>query len=1041
MTNEEIKRKLLFVPCETKEHLRMWIKTYLNLDYDFTTVCDDETRHPPSNSNPLDLLWELYSTAMDGKDPDKTFFLGYSSRDSFKCQVKGTKLISQSRGIINIEDVQIGETIWSGWNWKPVTDWIHDGVKESVKVVLQNGLKVTGSPIHRVWAWEPGKRPDWKKMSDLTDDDLVCVDTQSGWGNTPINQEEYDIGYLCGILQGDGCLTSMDKHNTVALSNGDHFVISKFSEMCLDLCGKTPSWRSARPYDHVIHSKKLVEKLKQFGLKPSQAQDKEIPEICFKSNSYMTGFISGLFDTDGTVTPKGSVEFPITAKKLVEQLLVVFHAMGVNAWYRENELYDYQNYNVHNVIVNMNDVPKMLAIGIKLTAQKAKSFVFPKIHNTHDSIPRDFVQPLLDILPKKGGKDKRIGLKPKVDKYPTISRGKVNDILVWARNNKHVSENELSYWERVFSNKWLHVKKKTCGQADFYDLTVDGDHSYWSNGVISHNTLSCAILEVLCLFHLNRDVAHLAAIESQAANCQRYVENFLKQPILRDFLTSKNKRTIEVTKYVHDDGTILSPAEFTTLDPRVRDQYKEAVNFIQIIVATMSGTNSLHCSMLILDELDLAPPKPVEEAKMIAAPGKDRGELPITFMTSTRKFNYGLVQKAIDEANKTGLLIRHWNLIDISSKCPESRHLPTLPRQTVYFSEDTLKTYTQPEYESLNEQQQEKLIKDDKAYAGCTKNCSMFAMCRGRLATKQKSESKLLKTVSHVQNMFKKVDVETAKAQLLTWKPSTSGLVYPRFDKDVHMITANQMAEMITGEPVKNTLTKNELVQVMRQYGVQFYGGQDYGYSHAFACTVAGVYGINMFVIEAFEIPGLEITQKIEVCDERIKHLDPIIYGDVASISDIKTFKKFGYKMKEWTKDKGSVKEGIDCVRLKLSPRVGEPQLYLLKDDEGCDLLAKRLGEYHWKLDAIGRPSDVPDDTEDDICDAFRYLVMNVFPIKKTRNVATAQEAQNKPVTQNWMEKVVQEHVQGGYLNDDLGIGYEQAVGNRGKRGKLLWDM
>lgn len=557
----------------------------------------------------------------------------------------------------------------------------------------------------------------------------------------------------------------------------------------------------------------------------------------------------------------------------------------------------------------------------------------------------------------------------------------------------------------------------------------------------SYKTLTSAVLEVLCLLHLKRDVAHLAAVESQAYNCQRYVENFLKQPILRDFLTSKNKRTIETTRYEHKDGTILSPAEFETIDPRAKDEYKEVVNFVQIIVATMSGTNSLHCSMLILDELDLAPPKPVEEAKMITAPGKDRGELPITFMTSTRKFNYGLVQKAIDEANKTGMLIRHWNLIDISSKCPESRHLPTLPKQTVYYSEETLKTYTQPEYESLNEQQQEKLIKSDSAYAGCTKNCSMFAMCRGRLAVKQKSESKLLKTVSHVQNMFKKVDVETAKAQLLTWKPSTSGLVYPRFDRDIHMLTANQMAEMITGEPVKNTLTKNELVQVMKQYGVEFYGGQDYGYSHAFACTVAGVYGINMFVIEAFEIPGLEITQKIEVCDERIKHLDPVIYGDVASISDIKTFKKFGYKMKEWTKDKGSVKEGIDCVRLKLSPRVGEPQLYLLKDDEGCDLLAKRLGEYHWKLDAIGRPSDVPDDTEDDICDAFRYLVMNVFPIKKTRNVATANEAQNKPVTQNWMQKVVQDHVQGGYLNDDLGIGYEQAVGNRGKRGKLLWDM
>jgi hypothetical protein len=557
----------------------------------------------------------------------------------------------------------------------------------------------------------------------------------------------------------------------------------------------------------------------------------------------------------------------------------------------------------------------------------------------------------------------------------------------------------------------------------------------------SYKTLTSAVLEVLCLFHLRRDVAHLAAVESQAANCQRYVENFLKQPTLRDFLTSKNKRTIEVTKYESSSGHIISPAEWGALDVKSKDAYKESVNFVQIIVATMAGTNSLHCSMLILDELDLAPPKPVEEAKMIAAPGKDRGELPITFMTSTRKFNYGLVQKAIDEANKTGLQIRHWNLVDITSKCPESRHLPQLPKQTVYYSEDTLKTFTEGEYESFNDQQKEKLFKDT-AYAGCTKNCKMFAMCRGRLATKQRSESKLLKTVTHVQNMFTKVDTETAKAQLLTWKPSTSGLVYPRFDRDVHMISATQMASMITGEEYRREITKNELVQIMREHGVQFYGGQDYGYSHAFACTVGGVYGVNMFIVEAFEIPGLEITQKIEVCDERIKHFDAQIYGDTASVSDIKTFKKFGYKMKDWTKDKGSVKEGIDCVRLKLSPRIGEPQLYLLKDDEGCDLLAKRICEYHWKMDAAGRVTDVPDDTDDDICDAFRYLVMNVFPIKKNRGMAQEpQQATSAQQAQNWMQKVVSEHVQGGGLEDTLGIGYEQAAGSRGKRGRLLWDM
>ena len=145
--------------------------------------------------------------------------------------------------------------------------------------------------------------------------------------------------------------------------------------------------------------------------------------------------------------------------------------------------------------------------------------------------------------------------------------------------------------------------------------------------------------------------------------------------------------------------------------------------------------------------------------------------------------------------------------------------------------------------------------------------------------------------------------------------------------------------------------------------------------------------------------------------------------------------------MRDWTKEKNSVKEGIDCVRLKLNPFAGDPQLYLLKDDEGCDLLAKRMSEYHWIMDAAGRITDVPDDTEDDICDALRYLVMNVFPIRKGRSLSASvqdpvlENKQKNPA--NWMEKIIQEHIQ---QSDDLDS-VETPIGSRGKRGRLLWDL
>jgi hypothetical protein len=49
------------------------------------------------------------------------------------------------------------------------------------------------------------------------------------------------------------------------------------------------------------------------------------------------------------------------------------------------------------------------------------------------------------------------------------------------------------------------------------------------------------------------------------------------------------------------------------------------------------------------------------------------------------------------------------------------------------------------------------------------------------------------------------------------------------------------------------------------------------------------------------------------------------------------------------------------------------PEMYFLKDDDGCDLLFSRLSKYHWVLDAAEKPTDVPDEEDDDECDALRY--------------------------------------------------------------------
>jgi hypothetical protein len=526
-------------------------------------------------------------------------------------------------------------------------------------------------------------------------------------------------------------------------------------------------------------------------------------------------------------------------------------------------------------------------------------------------------------------------------------------------------------------------------------------------------TLSAAIIETLCLLHLGRDVVHLAALEVQAKNCQSYVERFLRRPILREFLVSKNKREIFVTRYEDEFGNILSPVQWDALMPMEKNKFESISNSMKIVICAADAANGLHAPFMVMDELDLADPAGVEEAKMIPVEIKEDGKkkLPITFLTSTRKYSFGQVQAEIDNADNTDLQIRHWNIIDVTEACPPSRHLPEEPKIPIYYSEVYLKAIDEESYKKLSDKEKE-YYEVKEGYTGCLKNCKIFAQCKGRLVNKQTSNSPLLKSIDHTQTTMGKVSVDTAKAQYLCWKPSSEGLVYPYFSKEVHMLPANLMANRITGEDYSINFTKGQLIELMKDLGAQFFCGLDWGYTHNFAVVVSALIGHILYVFDVIHEKGLELPERVELCKKRLVHLKPVIYPDNAYPSDIKTFRRAGFKMIDFQKD---VLAGIEAVRARLMPGSGRlPSIFFLKDEEGCEFLAEKIMKYHWKMDKnTGKLTDEPDSNNDDELDALRYLGQNV-PLDKSKVIADfslnkEQALYPESPNKNWMKQKVKE--------------------------------
>jgi Pretoxin HINT domain/LAGLIDADG-like domain len=1200
LSRTEALRKALFVPCKTQKSLHDWVKTYLGLDIPGGIV------DPSSNSSPMDLLWELYSKALNNNDPKYRRVLAYAARDSFKCSKEGTLLLSRDKGLIPIEQINVGDTIWSGKTWKPVSDRIDDGIKESRVLTLKNGASIEVSPIHKVWAWEPGSFPCWKTVSDLTPDDVVKWDTDSGFCTSPIDQAEYDIGYLCGILQGDGCLRFMDKCGRISLSTIDPYVLSFWKKTCLSVSNREPKQSKSRPCDWFINSREFCTYLKSLGLTTGYSYEKDFPQRCMQNRSVMVGFISGILDTDGSVGSRKDIVFSMSAEKLLRKMVVCLAALGISSKFRTLPLYPQhgQKHQMHMVVVSQNEIPKMLGAGIKLNAHKAQFITVAQTPDAHDAIPAAQLKILLDKIPSKGGRwVKRVGRKPRSMSYKTITRAKLDNLLNFSYNNNILMGDQLAYWKDVIKTPWIRVVSVKKNTAHFYDVTVDEDHSYWSNGVISHNTIAASIFEVLCLVHLERSVCHLAAIMAQSKKAQKYIKNFFQRPFLRDFIVSDNERSIVFVRYYDaDTGNSISVDTFKELPKLEQDRYVRKENYISLVVCTVQGANSEHTPFLCvdgetklqtdidgeavltaeelfyrlagengnricltsggakiedpsirisvlgmnletsdlefkpitkaflrdsdtlkistknheiictpdhplfvlgkyieakdliigdclytiggylesikkiepagvrqvfdftvadnhnffgngilnkncIDEVDVIPKQNLsayEEAQMI--PCVYEGKLPITLLISSRKYSFGKVQMEIDDASPSkddpegsGTIIRHWNLLDVTERCPSTRHQPEKGKVVIYRSDDTLKAISPKQWESLEPDQQAKYIKDTGCY-GCLNNCTLFAVCKGALIHKSDKwyEHSLLKPIDFTIGSFKSVSAPTAKAQLLCWRPSEEGLIYSNLDRSIHMLTAAQIMEKLTGERQDKIIFKDKLFDYMKEKGLIFACGIDWGFTHLMSTVLIAVDGARAFVIGAWSRPKLDPGQKLNFLKNTIKKFDPIIFADTESPDMNQLVKKAGYRIRDWSKEQGSVLGGIEIVRLKLAPASGDPELYFLGGDDGVEELFRNLQRYHWEIGLDGKPSDKPDKEGDDPMDATRYVIMNIFKGKGRVLTGTTgtvnQQIFGKAdvgVENTWARQMIDEIMEGSSVSD-------QTVN---KKGSFYWSM
>jgi hypothetical protein len=480
-------------------------------------------------------------------------------------------------------------------------------------------------------------------------------------------------------------------------------------------------------------------------------------------------------------------------------------------------------------------------------------------------------------------------------------------------------------------------------------------------------TVSVSILEILLLIHFQLDIGHAAAIESQSSVALGYINGFIMsiEPLLKRagwVPTSENKRLI---KYSTPQG-------------------KQP--FIKIVICNPKGMNSLHSNVLFLDELDLADPRALKEGKFIT--GYSKGIYGVKVYLSTRKYAFGNMAKAIEDAPKMNFKILRWNILDVTERCPSTRHQPDGILEDRYVAKNLPLIQISPqEFELMPESDKLKydLLKD--TYEGCRK-CTLLPICRMRLANKPEAASGgFYKPITSIKQAFTESDADAAEAQLLCWKPGTEGMVYPRFNSTTgakgNVLTLKMAYEKLTGGPTnKPFITEMDLLEELKKLNIPMYAGVDWGHAHDSVITiVAKLPTQEIWVLDCFAVPGLEFSDVLlAAISYRDKYNIQKWFCDGAQPANVKSFNRNGMKSPKFIKD---VMGGIEAVRSKITNASGA-RLFKVIDTPNTRKVVSAIIKHRFLLDGQGNVTTEPDDTRGvaDICDTLRYIGQNLFPVR-----------------------------------------------------------
>lgn len=450
-----------------------------------------------------------------------------------KSCLHGKTKIPTSLGLLDIKELHdlyhnMGKRfkVLAESGFKDCLEVYDNGVDNVYDITLSSGRILRSTKNHKYRVVRDGKI-EWVKTIDILPSDNIVLSRKE----TPFGKRYFNIkdAYTLGYVLGDGHVSIARRCNGKVfegVSVGYQDILNDISDILkysfsrwFGSCHYKKPRKLKNGNNYITlggYSVSLTTKLVKSGFGYS-SENKGIPKFIFECRKeVISSFIRGLMDADGTVGKNGKISIILKSKSIIYDLASLLSMYGINYNITTKTVKGYENNVYYNLLIVNNEsyIRYYENIGFLEPFKKArlKEYYENIISGKCDRNNRMNVPDVVKVLRDLDSKN-----------HLRVCKGNYN--FTSFRDQDNMSLTQLKKFHSYYKD-WIEQSdylKRVCTDDIFfdtvisisepyeehtYDLTIDTDHSYCFDGVISHNTVAELIMmrkmyELSCFRNIN----------------------------------------------------------------------------------------------------------------------------------------------------------------------------------------------------------------------------------------------------------------------------------------------------------------------------------------------------------------------------------------------------------------------------------------------------------------------------------------------------------------------------------------------------------